>query len=76
MVCQWKNDRRRRVQIYSILKLVGDLVYLNIFGVHIVYVNSRELAHEIFEKRSSIYSDRMVTTMIEDMYVETATKLV
>ena len=36
----------------------SDLIYLQLFGTPIVVVNSAKAAHELFEKRSSIYSDR------------------
>ncbi|KAF8523756.1 cytochrome P450 [Hysterangium stoloniferum] len=43
----------------------GDLVYLNILGTSLLYVNSAEMAHELFDKRSAIYSDRPVVPMLE-----------
>jgi len=36
----------------------GDLVYVNIFGFSMLFVNSADVARDLFEKRSSLYSDR------------------
>ncbi|KAF8516743.1 cytochrome P450 [Hysterangium stoloniferum] len=45
-------------------KTYGDLVYINLLGTSMVFVNSPEMAHELFEKRSSIYSDRHNAVML------------
>ncbi|KAF7357539.1 O-methylsterigmatocystin oxidoreductase [Mycena sanguinolenta] len=45
----------------------GDLVHVSAPGQHIVVVNSVKAAVELFEKRSHIYSDRPVFTMLELM---------
>ncbi|KIJ31590.1 hypothetical protein M422DRAFT_185753 [Sphaerobolus stellatus SS14] len=45
----------------------GELVYANVFGTHMLWVNSRQMAYEIFEKRSSNYSDRPTTTMLSEL---------
>ncbi|KDQ57128.1 hypothetical protein JAAARDRAFT_194302 [Jaapia argillacea MUCL 33604] len=39
-------------------KKYGDIVHFTVFGVHIVVLNSMEVAHDLFEKRSQIYSSR------------------
>ncbi|KAK7037472.1 hypothetical protein VNI00_010964 [Paramarasmius palmivorus] len=44
-----------------------DLVHLQVLGQHIMIVNSREMARELFEKRSLIYADRPYVPMIELM---------
>ncbi|KAF4596650.1 hypothetical protein EYR38_008037 [Pleurotus pulmonarius] len=36
----------------------GDVVYVNLFGRHIVVLNSKEAAYDLLEKRSALYSDR------------------
>ena len=53
------------VRIYPVVRkqgitedFTGDLVYLNVLGTRFVYVNSFEAAWELFERRSSLYSDR------------------
>ncbi|KAF7346306.1 O-methylsterigmatocystin oxidoreductase [Mycena sanguinolenta] len=42
-----------------------DLVHASALGQHIVLVNSVRTAVELFEKRSHVYSDRPVVTMVE-----------
>ncbi|KAF8507550.1 cytochrome P450, partial [Gautieria morchelliformis] len=48
-------------------KEYGDLVYLNALGFSIVVISSTEIAYELFEKRSSIYSDRGDVPMLRDL---------
>jgi len=36
----------------------SDIVHANSLGAHVVVLNSAKAVHELFEKRSSIYSDR------------------
>ena len=41
--------------------LVGidsDIIYLNLAGTPVVVVNSLDAAYELFERKSSLYSDR------------------
>ncbi|KAF8523750.1 cytochrome P450 [Hysterangium stoloniferum] len=45
----------------------GDLVYLNVLGTSMLYINSADLAYELFEKRSAIYSDRPMMPMLDLM---------
>ncbi|ESK81499.1 cytochrome p450 [Moniliophthora roreri MCA 2997] len=42
-----------------------DLLHFEVFGQHTLVVNSRKLAHELFEKRSRIHSDRPYIAMID-----------
>ena len=39
--------------------VTGDLVYVKVFGHSMVFVNSADVARDLFEKRSSLYSDRL-----------------
>ena len=39
-------------------QLYGDVIYVDLFGRGMVIVNSAKAANELFEKRSSNYSDR------------------
>jgi hypothetical protein len=39
----------------------SDVVHVDMFGTHIVVVNSAKAANNLFDKRSSLYSDRCVT---------------
>ena len=36
----------------------SEIVHATAFGTHIIVLNSAKAVHELFEKRSSIYSDR------------------
>ena len=49
----------------------GDMIYLNVFGLHFVILNSLEVITDLFEKRSSNYSDRKQMTMFCELYVIT-----
>lgn len=48
---------------------VGDLVYLDVLGTSMLFVNSYELAQELFEKRGNVYSNRYQSTVYNDLYV-------
>ena len=37
---------------------LGDLVYIKVFGKSMISVSSAAVAHDLFESRSSLYSDR------------------
>lgn len=50
-------------------RALGDIVYLTAVGQSIVVINSAEVAYELFEKRSSIYSDRSEFPMINELYI-------
>jgi hypothetical protein len=47
----------------------GDMIYLNVLGHHFVILGSLEVVTDLFEKRSSNYSDRKHMTMLNDLYV-------
>ncbi|KAJ8481542.1 hypothetical protein ONZ51_g5921 [Trametes cubensis] len=42
----------------------GDIVRLNMLGQHVVLLGTHEIAVDLLEKRSSVTSDRVCTTMI------------
>ncbi|KIJ36847.1 hypothetical protein M422DRAFT_178866 [Sphaerobolus stellatus SS14] len=48
-------------------KQYGEIFYLNVFGTHLVFLNSRRMVHELFERRSSNYSDRTTFPMAVDL---------
>ncbi|GJJ06884.1 hypothetical protein Clacol_001080 [Clathrus columnatus] len=48
-------------------ELYGDMVYLNVLGKHILFLNSSKIANELLEKRSLIYSDRPHFIMLGDL---------
>lgn len=37
---------------------VGEVIYLNLLGRHIVVLSSKKAAYDLLEKRSALYSDR------------------
>jgi len=53
---------RRLGRIYD-----SNIVQLNALGNNIVVVNSVDLAMELFERRSSMYSDRPQMTMLNEL---------
>ncbi|KAF8574658.1 cytochrome P450 [Ramaria rubella] len=48
-------------------KEYGDIVYLNVFGTSIIIVNSGDVAADLFDKRSKLYSDRFYSPMVNDL---------
>ncbi|KAF8523765.1 cytochrome P450, partial [Hysterangium stoloniferum] len=45
-------------------KKYRDLIYLNVLGTSLLYVNSAKMAYELFDKRWAIYSDRPILPMV------------
>ena len=45
------------------------MIYLNVLGQHIVILGSLEVNADLFEKRSSNYSDRKQLIMLNELYV-------
>ena len=45
------------------------MIYLNVLGEHFVILSSLEVITDLFEKRSSNYSDRKQMTMLIELYV-------
>lgn len=46
-------------------KQYGELLHLNILGQHTVIINSSEIARDLLEKRSNVYSDRFPSPMLD-----------
>ena len=44
-------------------------MHLNVLGQHIVILSSLEVITDLFDKRSSNYSDRKHTIMLHELYV-------
>lgn len=38
--------------------ITGDILHASAFGKHIVVLNNRKFAEDLFEKRAQLYSDR------------------
>lgn len=51
---------------YILGTIDSDIVHANSFGTHVIVLNSAKAVHELFEKRSSIYSDRYGIMFPED----------
>ena len=47
----------------------GDVVHLEIFGKHMIILNTFEAAQDLMEKRSAIYSDRPRFVMLAELSV-------
>ena len=45
--------------------IIGDVVYLNVLGQSIVVLGSMQAARDLLDKRSSNYSDRPRSAMME-----------
>lgn len=52
---------------------LGDLVYSRVLGQHIIIIGSMQVARDLLDKRSVIYSDRPVLRVNEE-YVSNFTK--
>lgn len=66
---KWSDQYGRTPQhfhlqaLYATLIILGsDVVHVDVLGTHMVIVNSTRAAKELFDKRSSIYSDRYFKT--------------
>lgn len=49
------------------ITIAGDLVYANVLGRHLLFVNSSQIVDDLFERRSVNYSDRNELPMINDL---------
>jgi len=59
------SDTWHRISLkYSIL---GDMIYFKVLGQPFLVLNSLKRTNDLFEKRSSNYSDRMNSTMVLDL---------
>jgi cytochrome P450 len=47
--------------------ILGDVVYANVAGTHMIIINSVETASELLEDRGSNYSDRMSQYFIAEL---------
>ncbi|KAI8996249.1 cytochrome P450 [Trametes punicea] len=45
----------------------SDIIYLNLAGTPVIVVNSAQAAHDLFEKRSALYSDRTRMPMLNEL---------
>lgn len=54
-------------EYFELAQKHGDLVFLNILGKKLLFVNSFNAASELFERRSVNYSDRPYSPMLHDL---------
>ncbi|KAF9446837.1 cytochrome P450, partial [Macrolepiota fuliginosa MF-IS2] len=52
---------------HDMFKVYGDMVYLNAFGQDFLVLGSLARTNDLFESRSSNYSDRPKSTMLVDL---------
>ncbi|KAI0064948.1 CyP450 monooxygenase [Artomyces pyxidatus] len=48
-------------------ELGSDIIHLQVFGFHLVVLNTKEVADDLMDKRSSIYSDRPRMPMMNEL---------
>jgi hypothetical protein len=48
---------------------LGDVVYLHLFGLGLVFLNSPEAAFNLLDSRGSIYSDKPALVMVGELCV-------
>lgn len=48
---------------------LGDMVYVKVFGMSVLFLNSHEAVNELLHKRGALYSDRAHLVLACDMYV-------
>lgn len=56
-----------KLPIYGLTIAIGDIVHVEIFGRHIVYLNTYKVASDLFERRGSIYSDKPRLVLLNEM---------
>ena len=54
---------------FILFYFIGDMIYFNVLGQHFLILGSFERTTDLFEKRSSNYSDRMRLPMMIELYV-------
>jgi hypothetical protein len=47
----------------------SDILYMKVLGTSMVVINSVDIAMELLERRSAIYSDRVHSVVLDDLYV-------
>jgi hypothetical protein len=49
--------------------ILGDVVYLHLFGQGLIFLSSPTAVFELMEKRNVIYSDRAPLVMVTELFV-------
>lgn len=68
MVRSLSNVRQFVSEIWPILFVVGDVLFLSALGKPIVVLNSFEAVNHLLNQRASIYSDRPQSVMASELY--------
>ncbi|KAJ7036666.1 cytochrome P450, partial [Mycena alexandri] len=61
------SDRQWEKYLEWSQKFNSDIIHLNVFGTSIVVLSSMEAVRELFDKRSSLYSDRPYMPMLNEL---------
>jgi hypothetical protein len=56
-------------QLERFVIFIGDMIYFNVLGQHFLILSSLKRTTDLFEKRSSNYSDRPRLPMLVELYV-------
>ena len=62
-----RRDVRSRDVSDSLPQRAGEVVYLNVFGQGLLFVNTHEAAIDLLEKRGAIYSDKPKMVMAGEL---------
>ena len=63
----FSTPRRSSDRHFCLTRFAGELVYLNVFGQGLLFVNSYEAAVDLLEKRGAIYSDKPKMVMAGEL---------
>ena len=72
---EWRKSYGRSLKIVLLRTwmfnsfFTGDMIYFNVLGQHFLILSSLERTTDLFEKKSSNYSDRPRAPMLVDLYV-------
>jgi len=57
----------KRVHRIHQFQYAGDIIHIQTFGKHVIYLNSWAAVKDLLRKRSAIYSDRPRMVMMAEM---------
>ena len=63
----WVQYLRFDFELFVDVEIIGDTVYLNILGSKMIILGSMKSVTDLLEKRSSIYSSRHQTVMLNEL---------
>lgn len=68
MVSSLNSAGRKRFQRLSEFTVIGPINHVSVLGQHLVILNSFDIAHELLDRRSGIYSNRPRLVTFSEMY--------